>query len=79
MSIPQECLDEPSSIDLFIGRPLGPTLRSSYLQRWSVVRLALLFDDAGNLEVLDDKCIGCGLCARACPTAPQSIRVMPRA
>jgi ferredoxin-type protein NapG len=40
---------------------------------------ALTFEEGGQLRVLDDKCVGCGLCERACPTEPQSIRVHPRA
>jgi ferredoxin-type protein NapG len=40
---------------------------------------ALRFDGEGRLEVLEDKCVGCGLCERACPTQPQSIRIQPRA
>jgi ferredoxin-type protein NapG len=40
---------------------------------------ALRFDDAGKLQVVEDKCVGCGLCERACPTQPQSIRIQPRA
>jgi ferredoxin-type protein NapG len=40
---------------------------------------ALRFDGDGKLEVLVDKCVGCGLCERACPTEPQSIRIVPRA
>jgi NAD-dependent dihydropyrimidine dehydrogenase PreA subunit len=39
----------------------------------------LRFDDQGRLEVLADACVGCGLCERACPTQPQSIRIIPRA
>jgi ferredoxin-type protein NapG len=40
---------------------------------------ALTFDDAGKLHVAVDKCVGCGLCERFCPTEPTSIRVQPRA
>ena len=39
----------------------------------------LLFDDGGRLRVVEDKCVGCGLCEHFCPTEPQSIRVRPRA
>ncbi len=39
---------------------------------------ALRFDDRGRLEVIGDQCVGCGLCERACPTEPQSIRIQPR-
>jgi ferredoxin-type protein NapG len=32
----------------------------------------------GKVSVVDEKCVGCGLCEQACPTEPTSIRVVPR-
>jgi ferredoxin-type protein NapG len=39
---------------------------------------ALNFDGEGKLQVDSAHCVGCGLCERACPTEPSSIRVQPR-
>jgi ferredoxin-type protein NapG len=39
---------------------------------------ALVLDGDARLKVVDSACVGCGLCERACPTQPQSIRVQPR-
>jgi ferredoxin-type protein NapG len=39
---------------------------------------ALVFVD-GQLRVIEEKCVGCGLCEHYCPTEPASIRVQPRA
>jgi ferredoxin-type protein NapG len=39
---------------------------------------ALTIDSYGRMLVVEDKCVGCGLCERPCPTEPQSIRVRPR-
>ncbi len=39
---------------------------------------ALFPDSEGHPLVDDYKCIGCGLCVRACPTEPGSIAVVPR-
>jgi ferredoxin-type protein NapG len=33
---------------------------------------------AGRMTVDPSHCVGCGLCERACPTEPSSIRVQPR-
>lgn len=32
----------------------------------------------GKIHVIDDGCIGCGVCEHACPTSPKSIVVIPR-
>ncbi|MCU1283224.1 MAG: 4Fe-4S ferredoxin, partial [bacterium] len=41
---------------------------------------ALVFDGAhGELRVVEELCVGCGLCEHYCPTEPTSIRVQPRA
>ncbi len=39
---------------------------------------AIEIDPDGKVRVVDDKCVGCGLCEHVCPTEPQSIRVVPR-
>lgn len=33
---------------------------------------------AGRVHVIDDGCIGCGVCQHYCPTTPKSIVVVPR-
>ncbi len=38
---------------------------------------AIVFDDRLRPVVVPDRCTGCGLCVRACPTEPESIRVAP--
>ena len=35
--------------------------------------------DGNNVQVIDDGCVGCGLCQNKCPTSPKSITVEPRA
>jgi ferredoxin-type protein NapG len=32
----------------------------------------------GKLFVVEERCVGCGICEHRCPTEPQSIRVQPR-
>jgi ferredoxin-type protein NapG len=39
---------------------------------------ALSADADGRVRVDEQKCVGCGLCERACPTEPTSIHVVPR-
>ncbi len=38
---------------------------------------ALRFTGAGPPEVLDDGCVGCGVCQEYCPTTPRAIIVEP--
>jgi MauM/NapG family ferredoxin protein len=33
----------------------------------------------GKVTIVDDACVGCGLCEHVCPTEPASVRVTPRA
>jgi len=33
----------------------------------------------GKIHVIEDGCIGCGVCEHACPTSPKSIVVIPKA
>jgi MauM/NapG family ferredoxin protein len=33
----------------------------------------------GRRVVVDDGCVGCGVCQQACPTTPRSIKIEPRA
>ena len=40
---------------------------------------ALVLDEAGHVKVIEDGCIGCGVCEHYCPTTPKSIVVVPRA
>ena len=40
---------------------------------------ALVLDEAGRVKVIDDGCIGCGVCEHYCPTEPKSIVVIPKA
>jgi len=39
---------------------------------------AIVIEDNGHVRVDSALCVGCGLCERACPTEPTSIRVRPR-
>jgi len=39
---------------------------------------ALVADAQGRPSVVEDLCVGCGLCEQHCPTEPTSIRVRPR-
>jgi MauM/NapG family ferredoxin protein len=39
---------------------------------------AIVVEDNGHVRVVDEKCVGCGLCEHVCPTQPTSIRVVPR-
>lgn len=40
-------------------------------------REAIRFDDEGPPKVLDDGCVGCGVCQLYCPTTPKAIVVKP--
>jgi MauM/NapG family ferredoxin protein len=40
---------------------------------------ALIIDDGGKVKVIEDGCIGCGVCEHYCPTDPKSIVVIPKA
>ena len=40
---------------------------------------ALVLDEAGGVKVIEDGCIGCGVCEHYCPTEPKSIVVIPKA
>jgi MauM/NapG family ferredoxin protein len=40
---------------------------------------AIVFDERLRPIVVEESCIGCGLCTRACPTAVNAIPVRPRA
>jgi MauM/NapG family ferredoxin protein len=39
---------------------------------------ALVIDDGGHVKVIEDGCIGCGVCEHYCPTEPKSIVVVPK-
>jgi NAD-dependent dihydropyrimidine dehydrogenase PreA subunit len=32
----------------------------------------------GRVKVIEDGCVGCGVCEQQCPTTPKSITVTPR-
>ena len=40
---------------------------------------ALVIDEAGKVNVIEDGCIGFGVCEHYCPTDPKSIVVIPKA
>jgi MauM/NapG family ferredoxin protein len=40
---------------------------------------AAIVIDGWRVKVIEDGCIGCGVCEHACPTEPKSIVVMPKA
>ena len=39
---------------------------------------AIVFDESLRPVVVEDVCIGCGLCDFACPTEPSAIPIVPR-
>lgn len=41
--------------------------------------LAIKLDATGGVRVIEDGCVGCGLCQNRCPTTPKSIVVEPKA
>jgi len=65
-------LDEQRCLP-FVGQPCDVCVRKCPMPG------ALLAAEDGRIRVDPDKCVGCGICESVCPTAPQSIRVMPRA
>jgi MauM/NapG family ferredoxin protein len=40
--------------------------------------VAIELTDTGRINVIEDGCIGCGVCEHYCPTTPKSIVVTPR-
>jgi ferredoxin-type protein NapG len=40
--------------------------------------VAIRLDEAGRVQVVEDGCIGCGVCEHYCPTTPKSIVVIPK-
>ena len=38
---------------------------------------AIAFDELGHPVVIDDGCVGCGLCEHVCLTEPSAIRIEP--
>ena len=41
--------------------------------------VAIELTESGRVNVLEDGCIGCGVCEHYCPTSPKAIEVIPRA
>jgi ferredoxin-type protein NapG len=39
---------------------------------------AIVIDAQGKVDVIEEGCIGCGVCEHACPTSPKSIEIIPR-
>jgi NAD-dependent dihydropyrimidine dehydrogenase PreA subunit len=39
---------------------------------------AIVIDAQGKVDVVEEGCIGCGVCEHACPTSPKSIEIIPR-
>ena len=40
--------------------------------------VAIRLDASGHVQVIEDGCVGCGVCQNRCPTTPKSIVVNPR-
>ena len=38
---------------------------------------AIKINEMSQIEVIEEGCIGCGVCQQECPTSPKSIVVIP--
>lgn len=60
------------------ARPHGEDCRIC-VEQCPLGEVAIKLDEHGRVQVLEEGCIGCGVCEQQCPTSPKSITITPKA